>query len=215
MNCMNEDVCTKLREVANLDQYIKSKVQRCVPCKSKIQSETKAPLHPWEYPKRPWSRMHVNYAGPYQGKMLCVIVESFAKWLEVHVMNSSTTEASVDKLRTTFATFGIPEAVISDNGTCFVREVFQTFMSRNGIIHIKVALKHPASNGLAERSLQSVKEGLNKMTTGSLETKLARFLFKYRNIYRIPQQKTRQRICCSGERSEYTLTICIPMRRNL
>ena len=68
--------------------------------------------------------------------------------------------------------------MVSDNGTCFVSEVFQTFMGRNGIRHIKVAPKHPASNGLAERSVQSVKEGLNKMTTGSLKTKWARFLFK-------------------------------------
>ena len=161
-----------------LDQDIESKVQRCVPCQSKRHSPAKAPLHPWEYPKRPWSRIHVDSAGPYQGNMLLVIVDAFTKWLEVHVMNSSTAEATVEKLRTTFATFGIPETVVSDNGTCFVSEVFQTFMSRNGIRHIKVAPKHPASNGLAERSVQSVKEGLNKMTTGSLETKLARFLFK-------------------------------------
>ena len=110
-----------------------------------------------------------------------IIVDAFTKWLEVHVMNSSTAEAIVEKLRTTFLTFGIPETVVSDNGTCFVSEVFQTFKSRNGIRHIKVAPKHPASNGLAEPSVQCVKEGLNKMTTGSLETKLARFLFKYRN----------------------------------
>ena len=167
---------------SKLDQDLESKVQRCVACQSKRHSPAKAPLHPWEYPKRPWSRIHVDYAGPYQGKMLLVIVDAFTKWLEVHVMNSSTAEATVEKLRTTFATFGIPETVVSDNGTCFVSEVFQTFMSRNGIRHIKVAPKHPASNGLAERSVQSVKEGLNKMTTGSLETKLARFLFKYRNI---------------------------------
>ena len=59
--------------------------------------------------------------------------------------------------------------MVSDNGTCFVSEVFQTFMGRNGIRHIKVAPKHPASNGLAEHSVQSVKEGINKMTTGSLK----------------------------------------------
>ena len=143
-----------------LDQDLESKLQRCVPCQSKRHSPAKAPLHPWEYPKRPWSRIHVDYAGPYQGKMLLVIIDAFTKWLEVHVMNSSTAEATVEKLRTTFATFGIPETVVSDNGTCFVSEVFQTSMSRNGIRHIKVAPKHPASNGLAERSVQSVKEGL-------------------------------------------------------
>ena len=99
----------------------------------------------------------MDYAGPYQGKMLLVIVDAFNKWLEVRVMNSSTAEATVNKLRTTFETFGIPETVVSDNGICFVSEVFQTFMTSNGIRHIKVAPKHPASNGLVERSVQSVK----------------------------------------------------------
>ena len=114
--------------------------------------------------------------------MLLVIVDAFTKWSEVRVLNSSTTEATVGTLRTTFAKFGIPATVVSDNGTCFVSEVFQAFMSRNGIRHIKVAPKHPASNGLAERSVQSVKECLNKMMTRRIETKLARFLFNYRNI---------------------------------
>ena len=92
-----------------LDLDLESKVQHCVACQSERHSPAKAPLHPWEYPKRPWSRIHVDYAGPYQGKMLLVIVDAFTKWLAVHVMNSSTAEATVEKLRTTFATFGIPE----------------------------------------------------------------------------------------------------------
>ena len=49
-----------------LDQDLESKVQRCVACQSKRRSPAKAPLHLWEYPKRPWSRIHVDYAGPYQ-----------------------------------------------------------------------------------------------------------------------------------------------------
>ena len=109
-------------------------------------------------------------------------MDAYTKWVEVHVRNSSTSEATVDRLRMTFASFGIPDTVILDNGTNFVSEVFQTFLSRNGVKHLKVAPKHPASNGLAERMVQSVKEGISKMTTGSLETKVARFFFKYRTM---------------------------------
>ena len=39
---------------------------------------------------------------------------------------------------------------------------------------------HPASNGLAERAVGIVKEGVKRMEGGGLETKLTRFLFDYR-----------------------------------
>ena len=38
---------------------------------------------------------------------------------------------------------------------------------------------HPASNGLAERAVGIVKEGVKRMEGGDLETKLARFFFDY------------------------------------
>ena len=79
-----------------------------------------------------------------------------------------------------FATHGLPEIIISDNGTAFTSNEFQEFTSKNSIRHIKTAPYHPASNGLAERAVQTFKEGLKKLTEGSVETKLARFLFQYR-----------------------------------
>ena len=54
--------------------------------------------------------------------------------------------------------------MVSDNGTCFVGEVFQMSMSRNGIKPIKVGPKHPASNGLAERAVQSVRGSQSDVT---------------------------------------------------
>ena len=40
---------------------------------------------------------------------------------------------------------------------------------------------HPSSNGLAERAVQTFKQGLRKLTEGSLFDRLSRFLFAYRN----------------------------------
>ena len=173
-----------------MDQNLESKVRGCDTCQKSRHAPPKALLHPWEYPSRAWSRIHIDFAGPYQGKMLLIIVDAYTKWVEVHVMNSSTAEATVDKLRQSFATFGIPDTVVSDNATNFCSEIFQTFMSRNGIKHIKVAPKHPASNGLAERTVQSVKEGIGRLSSGSMETKVARYLFKYRNTPHCTTGKT-------------------------
>ena len=93
---------------------------------------------------------------------------------------SVTSTSTIQELRSVFATHGLPEIIVSDNGTAFTSNEFQEFTSKNGIRHIKTAPYHPASNGLAERAVQTFKVGLKKLTEGSVETKLARFLFQYR-----------------------------------
>ena len=139
-----------------------------------------APLHPWEFPGRPWSRLHIDYAGPVQGKMISVIVDSYSKWIEAHVVTTATATATINKLRLTFATHGLPDIIVSDNGANFTSEEFAAFMKSNGIKHVRTAPHHPASNGLAERVVQTVKEGLRKQQGETLEIRLAKVLFHHR-----------------------------------
>ena len=130
-------------------------------------------------PELPWSRIHIDYAGPFLRKMFLVTVDAHSKWIDVHMMSCSTSLATVSKLRETFSMFGIPKVVVLDNGPCFSSSEFQSFMEENGIIHRRVAPYHPSSNGLAERAVQTIKSGLKKLS-GPIKTRLQRFLFSYR-----------------------------------
>ena len=163
-----------------LDQEIVKKVKSCDKCQSNQSAPAEAPLHPWEWPGLPWSRIHIDYAGPYKGEMFLVVVDAYSKWLEVHRMRSITSTATIEKLREMFATHGLPATLVSDNGSNFTSAEFQEFMKNNGIKHIKVSPYHPASNGLAERAVRIFKEGYEKMEEGSVQTKLSRFLLSYR-----------------------------------
>ena len=95
-------------------------------------------------------------------------------------MNTSTSNATIEKLRMIFATHRLPEKLVSDNGSNFTSEEFEQFLRMNSIKHVKTAPYHPASNGLAERAVQTFKESMKKMKEGSIETKVSRFLFQYR-----------------------------------
>ncbi|CAC5378003.1 unnamed protein product [Mytilus coruscus] len=139
-----------------------------------------APMHPWEWPSKPWSRIHIDYAGPLYGKMFLVCVDAHSKYLDVHVVNSATSTNTIEKLRTMFAIHGLPESIVSDNGTPFASQEFQDFVQRNGIKHIRSSPYQPSTNGLAERAVQTFKEGMKKVTEGSIETRMAKFLFTYR-----------------------------------
>ena len=94
--------------------------------------------------------------------------------------NSTLSSVVIEELRTVFAKFGLPETIVTDNGTGFVSQEFETFLQKNGIKHVTSAPYHPASNGLAERAVQIVKRGLKKVIDGSVNTRLAKVLFNYR-----------------------------------
>ena len=53
-------------------------------------------------------------------------------------------------------------------------------MKKNGIRHKTSALYHPATNGLAERAVQVVKNGLRKNREGDFDLRLTRALYLYR-----------------------------------
>ena len=54
-------------------------------------------------------------------------------------------------------------------------------MVKNGVKHLKTAPYHPATNGLAERAVQTFKTAMKKSgSSGNIDTRLARFLFHYR-----------------------------------
>ncbi|XP_062864462.1 uncharacterized protein K02A2.6-like [Trichomycterus rosablanca] len=163
-----------------MDNDVENEVRACVECQKNAKSPASAPLHPWEWPEKPWSRLHADYAGPFLGKMFLVLVDAHSKWIEAYAMNSSTAVATIEKLRQSFSTHGLPECLVTDNGTNFTSAEFSEFMKQNGIRHLTSAPFHPSSNGLAERAVQTLKEGLRKMAGGTIETKLARVLFNYR-----------------------------------
>ena len=137
-------------------------------------------MQPWRWPTRPWTRLHVDYAGPLLGQMFLVI-DAHSKWIEVFSTTSATSSATITMLQSTFTHFGLPETIISDNESCFISEQFKLFLSHNGIKHVTSAPYHPSSSGLAERAVQILKTGLKKNTTGSLHTRIARILLVYRS----------------------------------
>ncbi|KAF6217027.1 hypothetical protein GE061_001380 [Apolygus lucorum] len=96
--------------------------------------------------------------------------------------SSSVSSAStISLLEGIFSVHCYPAVLVSDNACIFCEE-FQCFIKDRGIFQKFSAPNHPATNGLAERAIQTPKRRL-KAATGDptpLPTKLQSIWFRYR-----------------------------------
>ena len=104
----------------------------------------------WLGPNKAWECIHIDHAGPLEGKILLVVVDAKTKWIEVIPVPSTSSDATIMALQNLFASFGFPKSLVSDNATGFCSTEFSIFLGCNGIKHIRIAPYHPISNGLAE-----------------------------------------------------------------
>ena len=70
------------------------------------------PLQPWTWPSKPWQRVHLDFAGPFQGSMFLIGVDACSKWPEVRLMTSTPVSKTLDVLRDWFAAHGIPSQLV-------------------------------------------------------------------------------------------------------
>ncbi|XP_053260480.1 uncharacterized protein K02A2.6-like [Podarcis raffonei] len=83
----------------NMDDAITAWVSASQACQELRPAPLAAKGHTWETPKTPWSRVHIDLAGPFHGRTFMVVVDAYSKWLEVALMPSTTTEAAIRVLQ--------------------------------------------------------------------------------------------------------------------
>jgi len=163
-----------------LDKDIEEMYKQCTPGLQKRPNPSPAPLHPWQFPKKPWQRRHNGFAGPFLNKMWFVIVDAHSKWLEVFCVNCTTTHVVSKKLEETFARYDIPEQLVSDDGRQFTSDEFHEFMKVYNINDVTSSPYHAKSNGESERFIRTFKEKILASEL-PLPKRLLQFLFRYRS----------------------------------
>ena len=158
-----------------MDSDIESTGIECSDCQTVKHRPAQALL---QWPKQPSDRLHLDHAGPFCGRMILVIVDAYSKWIEGYVSNTSTSSVTIEHLMQCFSTHSLPKTLVADNATTFSSDEFKQFTTANGIRLIFSAPYHAASNGLAERAVQTVKQGLKKMNGGSLASEIVQILSK-------------------------------------
>ena len=160
---------------------IEETAKRCQTCAINAKTPAQCTLQAWPYPSGPWSRIHVDFAGPIDGYSFFVVVDAYSNWPEIDIMRSTTAAKTIDRLCEAFSRQGLCETIVSDNGPQFTSGEFDQFCKNNGIAHVRSAPYHPQSNGRAERFVGLLKTALAKLEgQGNLEQIVRKFLSCYR-----------------------------------
>lgn len=64
----------------------------------------------------------------------------------------------IEALKQTFSRYGIPEELVSDNGSQYKSRKFRKFMREWNVKHTTSSPRYPKSNGFSESMVKSVRE---------------------------------------------------------
>ena len=107
----------------NLDQNIKDMVKSCKECATQRSLLPVAPLHSWPWANQPMKRVHIDFA-EIEGWQVLVIIDVHSKWIEAVPLQKATVATTVSALQSFFDNFGLPEELVSDNGSQFTSHIF-------------------------------------------------------------------------------------------
>ncbi|KAL4096411.1 hypothetical protein QTP88_021373 [Uroleucon formosanum] len=148
---------------AGLRRYVRQHVHMCLDCLIHKRPAGKKPglLHPIPAGRRPFQVIHVDHLGPFEtstksNKYLLVVADNLTKYIHLYPCRSTDTAGVIRSLTKFCNERGMPERIISDRGSCFTANAFQTFCQTRGIKHTLNSTRHPQANGQVERANRTI-----------------------------------------------------------
>ena len=144
-----------------MSKEIEEMVKKCEICLQYQNKQPKEPMIIHEIPSLPWNKVATDLF-ELDGNYYIVMVDYYSNFIEVSPLPDTKTSTVLKVIKSNIARYGIMETLVSDNGPQFSSEEFREVMKKYNIEHITSSPLYPQSNGLAERSVQTVKKMIKK-----------------------------------------------------
>uniref|UniRef100_A0AAQ5XHE4 Gypsy retrotransposon integrase-like protein 1 n=1 Tax=Amphiprion ocellaris TaxID=80972 RepID=A0AAQ5XHE4_AMPOC len=178
---------------ADVQMYCKT----CPICQktSYVRQSDRAYLQPMPVISTPFRRIAMDIVGPLvkssRGHQYILVLSDYAtRFPEAFPLHTVTAPAVLRCLVQLFSRVGIPDEIVTDQGTNFTSRLLQLFHRQLGISPLKTTPYHPQTDSLVERFNQTLKKMLQKfvLDTGrDWDRWLPFLLFAYREV---PQAST-------------------------
>ena len=140
---------------SGLSTQISELITRCHKC-AKEQPTPREPLMPSSFPARPWERIATDLYD-FQGRKHIIVVDYYSRWFDIKELPDETSHSVIKALKEVFATHGIPDVIMSDNGPQYSAEAFRQFAAAYHFTHVTSSPKFPQANGEVERAIRTAK----------------------------------------------------------
>ncbi|GJW06118.1 reverse transcriptase domain-containing protein [Tanacetum coccineum] len=139
----------------------------------------------------------IDFMGPFPSsrgnKYILVAVDYLSKWVEAKALPTNDARVVVKFLKSLFARFGTPRAIISDRGTHFCNDQFAKVMLKYGVTHRLSTAYHPQTSGQVEVSnrlktylRKTVFKKKKSKNNASWSDKLDDALWAFRTAFKTP-----------------------------
>ncbi|GJS28159.1 reverse transcriptase domain-containing protein [Tanacetum coccineum] len=131
----------------------------------------------------------LTYGASRGNKYILMAVDYLSKWVKAKALPTNDARVVCKFLKSLFARFGTPRAIISDRGTHFCNDQFAKVMLKYGVTHRLSTAYHPQTSGQVEVSNRGLKRILER-TVGehraSWSDKLDDALWAFRTAFKTP-----------------------------
>ena len=156
----------------NKNTDIEEMIANCNECKIYCNKPEKETLLQHTVPEKPLPKVATDLFHCFNQNYL-TLVDYTSKYFEVCHLQNLTREDLITKMKSSFSRFGIPEEIVSDNGSQYTSREFREFAKICNFRHTTSSPECPQTNGLAERTIQKVKKTLKKARRCSEDLYLA------------------------------------------
>ncbi|GBM37972.1 Transposon Tf2-9 polyprotein [Araneus ventricosus] len=157
--------------IPNARTKIENVIANCVECilYNKKHGKGEGFLNPIPKDNVPLNTYHIDFVGPLPStnkryQHIFTVVDTFTKFTWFYPVKSPSAQEAIDKLKLQQTIFGNPSRIITDRGSAFTANEFETYCSEEDIQHLKITTGIPRGNGQIERMHRILIPVLSKLS---------------------------------------------------